>query len=166
MLPRPLLVLSLLALAGPPSPESPRPARPAPPDTPEATLAGMAWLAGTWSGEAWGGRFEAYYSTPQGGRVLGQSKLFRDGEEAYFEFEVFAPKDGLVFLQPYPGGRPADGFPLLRADPVERVAVFENPDKDWPTRIEYRRAADDELLILLSDPHGGSEKVERFELSR
>ena len=31
-------------------------------------IAQMDWLAGEWSGDMWGGRFHAYYTTPEGGR--------------------------------------------------------------------------------------------------
>lgn len=134
--------------------------------TPEAVLAEMGWLAGTWSGDMWGGRFEAHYSTPEGGRILSHSRLFVEGAERYYEFEVFEPGAELVRLTPYPRGKAADGFTLSEHDPVARKAVFENPEKDYPTRIVYQRVADDELVITLSDPHGGSEKTEVFDLRR
>ena len=51
-------------------------------------------------------------------------------------------------------------------DEQGQEAVFENPAKDWPTRITYQRAAADRLVITLSDPHGTSDKVERFDLQR
>jgi len=129
-------------------------------------VADLGWLAGTWSGDMWGGRFVAYYSTAEGGKVLSHSKLLEDGKVAFYEFEVFEERDGAVALQPYPGGKPADGFRLASLDGAARKATFENPEKDFPTRIVYERVADDRLTIVLSDPHGGSDKVERFELAR
>lgn len=134
--------------------------------SPTEVLAGMDWLAGTWSGDMWGGRFIAYYSTPEGGKILSHSKLLKDGDEAYFEFEVFEAREHVVWMQPYPGGRRAVGLRLATHDPEARKAVFENPDKDYPTRIVYQRVADDELVITLSDPHGQSDKVEVFALAR
>ena len=101
----------------------------------------------------------------RGRQVLSHSRLLKaDGQEAFFEFELFEVRGDEVYLQPFPGGRKAVGLSL--ADSGERKAVFENPDKDYPTRIVYERVADDELVITLSDPHGGSPKVERFELGR
>lgn len=135
---------------------------PAADDDPAARLASLGWLAGSWAGDAWGGRFHAHYSTPDGGKVLSYSRLVRDGREAYHEFEVFEARDGAVRLQPFPGGKRVDGFTLGTTG--EREAVFENPDKDWPTRITYARVADEKLVITLDDPHGGDPKVEVFEL--
>jgi hypothetical protein len=134
--------------------------------SPEKVLAEMDWLAGSWSGDMWGGRFHAHYSTPAGGKILSHSRLLHGQEESFYEFEVFEARERVVHLQPYPGGKKAGGFELKSHDAGERKAVFENPDKDYPTRIVYHRAADDELVITLSDPHGGSDKVEHFKLSR
>jgi hypothetical protein len=165
MLLRSLAILTLLALPIPLAPIHP-PQDDARPTSPEEVIAGMDWLAGTWSGDMWSGRFVAHYSTPEGGKVLSHSKLMKGDQEAFYEFELFEARDGQVFLQPFPGGRKADGFLLQSHDPKGRVLVFENPDKDYPTRIVYERPADDELVITLTDPHGESEKVERFALSR
>ena len=129
-------------------------------------LADMGWLAGEWSGDMWGGRFEAYYTTPEGGKIISHSKLMKGEEESFFEFEVFEPRGKGVFLQPFPGGRKAGGFELVEHVEADRRAVFENPDKDYPTRIVYHRTSEDELVITLSDPHGGSDKTDRFVLAR
>ncbi|MFT6042006.1 MAG: hypothetical protein ACI9C2_002183 [Gammaproteobacteria bacterium] len=135
-------------------------------DHPESIIAEMNWLAGTWSGDMWGGRFEAHYSTPDGGRILSHSRLFVDGEVGFFEFEVFEPKASSVFFQPYPGGVPAIGLTLVTHDAKARRAVFENSEKDFPTRIVYERVTDDQLVITLSDPHGGTEEKQTFKLSK
>lgn len=133
---------------------------------PRQVLAALGWLAGDWSGSMWGGTFTAYYSTPDGGRILSHSRLLQDESVAFYEFEVFEPDGERVLMQPYPGGEPAVGLHLVSHDPKARSATFENPDKDYPTRIVYQRTSDTELVITLSDPHGGSPKTERFELER
>jgi hypothetical protein len=126
----------------------------------------MSWLAGDWSGDAWGGRFHAHYTSPEGGRILSYSRLEQDGHDTYYEFEVFERRAAGVHLQPFPGGKRADGFELASHDAKLQQAVFENPKKDWPTRIVYQREAPERLVITLSDPHNKSDKVERFDLRR
>ena len=126
----------------------------------------MDWLAGSWSGPMWGGDFHAYYSGSDGGKILSHSRLLQEGREVFFEFEVFEPRDGVVYMQPFPGGKKATGFPLESHDPKSRKAVFVNPKKDYPTRITYHRVDEDHLVITLDDPHGESGKVEVFELDR
>lgn len=132
----------------------------------EKQIADMDWMAGTWSGSMWGGTFEAYYTTPEGGRVISHSRLMKDGKQAFYEFEMFEVSDGTVQMAPFPGGKRVVGLTLANLDRKQRKATFENKTKDYPTRIEYHRAADDRLVITLSDPHGGSDKREVFDLKR
>lgn len=134
--------------------------------TPIETLEGMHWLAGSWVGEMWGGEFHAFYSTPVGGKILSHSKLLQEHKVAFYEFEVFEPHEQGVVMRPFPGGQHVDDLMLDHVDASERKATFENPEKDYPTRITYQRVSDDELEIVLSDPHGESDKVERFKLRR
>jgi hypothetical protein len=129
-------------------------------------IADLAWLEGTWAGKMWGGRFVAWYGAPSGGRLVSYSRLMKDGKVAFYEFEVFEMAEGKVALRPFPGGKPAVGLTATGIDPKARNAVFENPDKDFPTRIVYHRTADDRLVITLSDPHGGRDKIQTFDLKR
>jgi hypothetical protein len=134
--------------------------------TTRSVLDQMDWLAGNWSGDMWGGRFVAHYTTPEGGMIISHSRLLINGQVNFYEFEVFEPEGDGVHFQPFPGGEPADGLSLTSHDVMARRAVFENKDKDFPTRIVFERVADDHLVITLSDPHGGSDEVETFNLFR
>ncbi len=134
--------------------------------TAEQSIAAMGCLAGNWSGPAWGGEFRAYYTTSEGGKVLSYSELVREGVVAYHEFERFEALDGGVVFTPFPRGKPATSLRLVDIDVAAHRFVFENPNKDYPTRIVYHRVSQDNLVITLSDPHGGSDKVERFDLRR
>jgi|GEM_PF-1587253 len=129
-------------------------------------ITSMSWLAGTWSGAMWGGTFEAYYTTPEGGRIISHSRLMKNGKEAFYEFEMFEVRDGSVQMAPFPGGKRVVGVTLADLDSKQRKATFENKNKDYPTRIEYHRTTDDRLVITLSDPYGKSDKREVFDLKR
>jgi Domain of unknown function (DUF6265) len=131
-------------------------------------ISSMSWIAGDWEGEMWGGTFHAYYCTPEGGKVMSYNTLTKNDKIGFYEFEVFElDSKGRVIFRPFPGGR-ASATPLLLADcdAKARKVVFENKKKDYPTRITYHRVADDRLVITLSDPFGGSDKVETFDLRR
>ena len=121
----------------------------------------LAWLAGMWSGPMWGGEFVATYNAPAGGKLLSFSELRKGDTAAFYEFEVFeATEKGLVFT-PYPRGQKKEAFKLTSSEADK--AVFENPEKDFPTRIEYHRKEKDRLVITLS---GGGGKTETFDLKR
>jgi hypothetical protein len=126
-----------------------------------AKIDSLAWLAGKWAGPMWGGEFTATYTAPAGGKLLSFSELRKDGKAAFYEFEVFeATAEGLVFT-PYPGGKRKETFKLASGE--ANRAVFENPAKDFPTRIDYHRKEKDRLVITLS---GGGDKTETFDLKR
>ena len=126
-------------------------------------LAALKWLAGDWSGEMWGGVFHAYYSTPEGGRILSYSRLEKGGKSVFYEFEKLdVQKDQVVYI-PFPGGQRKEHFLLTKS--AAKSAVFEQPEKDFPTRIEFVRDGD-VLRITLSDPHNKSDQKEVFVLKR
>lgn len=131
-----------------------------------SSLDELAWLAGDWSGDMWGGKFNAYYTTPEGGKIISHSRLTHGSEVSFYEFEVFEAHEETVRLQPYPEGKPASSFLLKSHEPATFKAVFENPENDYPKRIVYQRASPGNLVITLSDPFGGSDKVETFDLKR
>ncbi len=150
-----LLVSTVVAIAGPSSKSKPADA-----------IAAMGWLAGDWEGPNWGGTFHAYYCTPEGGRVMSYNYLIKKEKKVYFEFEVFEQDGDNVVFRPFPGGKQATSLTLTECDAKARKVVFENPEKDFPTRIEYHRVTDDRLVITLSDPHHDSDKVDKFDLKR
>lgn len=150
-----ILCGAVVAVAGPKSKKAPT-----------EQIASMDWLAGDWVGEIWGGHFHAYYCTPEGGRVMSYNYLEKSGKKTYFEFEVFEPEGDKVMFRPFPGGKKATPLTLTSCDPQKRKVVFENPEKDFPTKMVYHRVEDDRLVITLSDPHHESDKVEKFDLKR
>lgn len=131
----------------------------------QSPAADLSWLAGDWSADAWGGRLDARYLTARGGHAIGYSRLMRDATQAYFEFEVFEPAGGGVRLTPYPRGQRATSLFSTLIDPNAEKAVFENMEKDYPTRIVYQRTPAGELVVTLDDPHGLTGKREVFEFA-
>lgn len=137
-----------------------------------ADAAALEWLAGRWVGTVEGARgvsrFEAHYTNPQGGVVLGMSKSFGEGDRLlWFEFERFEVREGVLSVTPHPNGRPSVTFKLKSYDAATRKAVFANPEHDFPTEISYQRVADDRVELLVSGPtKAGGSSVMVFSLSR
>ena len=113
-----------------------------------------------------GGIYRAYYTTPEGGKIISYNELAKDGKAAFYEFELFRIEEENVVFNPFPRGRKATALTLTECDPQSRRVVFENPAKDFPTRIEYHRIADDRLVIRLTDPHNESEQMQLYDLKR
>jgi len=122
-----LLALALcLALAAP--------AIPAFADEPD-----FGWLAGHWRAEDGGRISEEVWMQPRGGLMTGMARTLHDGRAVSFEFaHITTGEDAAYFAQP--GGQPPVRFDLVSQD--GHSAAFENPDHDFPQRIEYAREGD------------------------
>lgn len=130
-------------------------------------IAQLAWLEGVWRGRIGVQDFEARYTGAEGGQILSASKYTANGKAAGFEFERFEEKDGTLILTPFPDGKSSVSFRLSRHDAKARLAVFENPQHDFPRKISYQRVAEDSLTILAAGPgKDGKESVLRYELRR
>ncbi len=131
----------------------------------EEQLQDLGYLAGSWAGPMGDAVFEAWYSTPEGGKVLSSSQLLAGGQLLFYEFEKFEVAEDKVVLTPFPGGQQAAQFELVEVDAKGCSATFDSPKNDFPSRIVYAKDERGHLVITLSDPHGGSDQQEVFDLA-
>ena len=121
----------------------------------------LAWLAGHWcSGDA-GERIEETWLAPHGGELLGLSRTLKGERSVAFEFLRIASVDGVQTYLAQPGGRPPTGFALGAAG--KDWVRFENPEHDFPQRIEYRREGDRLRAEIAGPGEQGKEMVITFE---
>lgn len=125
----------------------------------------LSWLEGAWTTQAWGGTLNADYITRADGFTIGYTHLVKDGSPTpvYHEFEVFGRDAEGHYLVPHPGGKPSPRFALVSHD--AQIAIYENPSKDFPTRIVYQRVAGT-LVITLSDPVKNSSEPQVFVFTK
>lgn len=116
-------------------------------------LRALAFMSGTWCSTASPGAtlIEEHYSTPSANLMLGTTRYLRDGVTVGHEFSRIEADSAGVVLTPMPSGQPAVPFRLTEI--AHRRAVFENPDHDFPVRIEYERT-DRELIARVLGPDG------------
>ncbi|MCO5170397.1 MAG: DUF6265 family protein [Planctomycetes bacterium] len=134
---------------------------------PEGGVAALGWLEGRWRGPGGRGQtFEAIYTSPEGGVILGVTKGFSGDRVTFTEFERIEARGGEVVLTPFPGGREACTFTLTEHDAAARRAVFANPDNDFPARIVFERPEDGALRITLEGAPGGTPRVMVLDLRR
>lgn len=102
---------------------------------PAATTRDLAWMEGRWT--AWqDGRFvEEIWTGPRGTVLLGLNRTVGNDSRTSFEFMRIEEREGSLVFVAQPGGSPPTDFPL--ASLHGRVAVFENPAHDFPTRVVY-----------------------------
>lgn len=66
---------------------------------PEATLDDALWMVGSWTGTAFGKRFEEVWNPPSAGSMVGMFKLFDDDGASMYELMVMTVEDGTLNLK-------------------------------------------------------------------
>lgn len=93
---------------------------------PKASIEDLAWFAGTWIGEAFGGRGEESWSAPSGGTMVGTFKLMIDGQVTLYELLLLVPENESVtmkvkhFSADFAAWEEKEGylsFPLVKLEP-------------------------------------------------
>ncbi|WP_243471441.1 DUF6265 family protein [Winogradskyella sp. MH6] len=65
----------------------------------EPKLENIAWIAGAWHGEAFGGITEEIWSEPSGGSMMATFKLIVDEKVQFYEIEVIREIEDSLILQ-------------------------------------------------------------------
>jgi len=103
----------------------------------QPTLETISWLAGQWQEENERGLTEELWMPARGRMMLGVNRTSKDANRTGdFEYLRIAQHKGNITYYASPGGAEATGFELTEAD--DKHVVFENPEHDFPKRIEYR----------------------------
>lgn len=109
----------------------------------------LGWLQGHWCGGSEERRIEEIWLQPSGGELLGLGRTTTQDQTLSFEFLRIAVIEGHTTYLAQPGGREPTPF-RLAATGTGSVR-FENPDHDFPTRIEYQRDGN-RLNAVISGP--------------
>lgn len=114
---------------------------------PPATIGDITWLAGRWVGKGLGGSAEDIIAPPSDGQMMGMFRHSkRDGSLNFYEFYVFAEKDGTLtqrlkhFSPMLSGWEEKDEFvefPLVKIE--KRAAYFDG--------LSYRLESDGGLTV-------------------
>ena len=136
---------------------------------PQFEVKDLAWFAGSWECSAFGGTFEEHWSSPSGGSLVGMGKLVAGGETQFMEF-MSIEKNGtdihmwMVLDAPSKGDKKPMPFKLKSLK--DKVAVFENPKNDFPSKITYKMRADGNLWCQIEGLQGGKAAKEDFDFLR
>tara|TARA_R110002073_G_scaffold279026_1_gene442847 strand:- start:87509 stop:88018 length:510 start_codon:yes stop_codon:yes gene_type:complete len=68
-------------------------------DAPTATINDVAWIAGLWKGEAFGGVTEENWSAPSNGSMMAAFKVSAEGKVLFYELEIIRELEGSLILQ-------------------------------------------------------------------
>ena len=134
--------------------------------SPKADLSEIAWMAGHWKGEAFGGITEEIWSPPLGGSMMFSFKLVVDGEIGFYELgHIRQVDETLVYeLKHFHGD-------LKGWEEKDEVQSFKfvkiEDDRAYFEGFTFEQVSDNEINIyaLIEDGDTGTDEV-RFNFTR
>lgn len=133
--------------------------------SPKANLSQVAWIAGHWQGEAFGGITEEVWTAQRGNSILGAFKLVIDNKVKFYEICQIAQEfETIIFRLKHFDSKligweekdETQDFPLVK---IEKDAVyFDN--------FTIKRISEDHIIFyVVMENNGKSEEVE-FKYNR
>jgi hypothetical protein len=105
------------------------------------TLEDLHWLKGCWRTQGEGAVITEVWSAPPLPAMLGYAYTVRDGELRDWEQTRIEVIDGAPAFIAMPRGGAPVRFRMAASEGARRAA-FENPEHDFPKRVEYWREGD------------------------
>jgi len=128
----------------------------------------LAWMAGDWQCTlADGSAFQEIWLPPVGGTMQGMGRQIKGGKVVFMEFLSIEPdKEGkpimyIMLGAPSRGDKKPRQFKMTSS--AGEKAVFEWPENDFPSKIEYARRSPSNLYCQISGKPGGKETVEVYD---
>lgn len=124
----------------------------------------LRWISGCWENRSETRLSQEYWLPPVGDAMLGVNRLVRDGKLRFYEFlRIRQIGDSILYIVK-PSGQKEASFTLIEVS--DSLAVFENPEHDFPQRIVYQLNGDGTLAARIEGMQNGKERVENFPYRR
>ncbi len=128
------------------------------------TTSSLAWMSGRWCAAPGDEDVEELWLPPRGDMLLGMSRAVASSGTVAFEYLRIVETEGILHYVAQPGGRPPTSF--RQTGSGTQWIRFENPDHDFPQRIEYRRDGDKLYAEIAGPGEDGKETVIPFDYRR
>lgn len=118
-------------------------------ERPRATVADLAWLAGSWTGEGLGGTVDEVWSEPGGGAMVGYFRLVKDGKAVFYEIMTLLEHEGSVELRLKHVNADMTGWEEKNDFVTFKLAKLE-PRAAWFSGVTFKRISDDVMESYLA----------------
>lgn len=123
-----------------------------------AKISDIGWMTGTWTGSAFGGTIVESFGSPDGGCIMGTSRIVSNGKAIHKEFVLLEEREGSVV---YEVKLPSKNHVFTLKEVGKSHAMWEDQANEWPKTITYRREGDT-LHVALD----GGGKLETIVMKR
>jgi hypothetical protein len=122
------------------------------------------WLSGHWCGQSGDQLIEEFWLPDEGDVAIGVGRTVKAGKTVSFEFMRIETRDGETNFIAVLAGQEPTKFKLTASG--ADWARFENPQHDFPKRIEFRLTGSGMHAEIAGPGRDGKEEVIPFEYRR
>jgi uncharacterized protein DUF6265 len=122
------------------------------------------WLSGHWCGRSGDQVIEEFWLPAAGDIAIGVGRTVKDGKTVSHEFMRIVTRDGVTSFIAVLEGQPPTAFKLIASG--KHWARFENPQHDFPQRIEIRRTETGLHAEIAGPGKDGKEEVIPVDYTR
>lgn len=129
-------------------------------------LENIAWISGTWHGEAFGGKVEEIWSEPSGGSMMATFKLLVEGQIGFYEIEVIREINNSLLLQLKHFKANLKGWET-KDETVDFPLKYITKDKVVFEGMTFQRISDTQMTVFVDVKNDAGEIEElKFEYTR
>ena len=110
----------------------------------ETPVGSVSWMSGCWVASSGDRHWQEVWMEPRGGLMMGMAREVRGDVVAVYEFLRLHVEDGSLVYSAHPSGQQPADFNTSRVS--GDMVRFENPDHDFPQKLEYHKTTPDSLL--------------------
>ena len=130
--------------------------------SPKAKIEDVAWIAGHWQGEAFGGITEEVWSPPMGDGMVASFRLVVEGKTSFYEIETITEENGSLILRLKHFGADLKGWEE-KDEAIDFPLVKLEPHKAYFDGMTFEKTSEDEMNVyVLMKYDDGTEKEMKF----
>lgn len=123
----------------------------------------IAWISGTWHGEAFGGKTEEIWSEPSGGSMMATFKLINDDKVTFYEIEIIREIKNSLILQLKHFNNDLTGWET-KDETVDFSLIEITPNKVIFEGMIFERIGDKEMNVYV-DIHNEDGSIENVKFN-
>jgi hypothetical protein len=116
--------------------------------SPKAGINDVAWIAGHWQGEAFGGMTEEIWSPPMGDAMMAAFRLVKDGKTDFYEIEAITEENGSLVLRLKHFATDLKGWEE-KDERVDFPLVKLKPNKAYFDGMTFEKISEEEMNIYV-----------------
>jgi hypothetical protein len=133
--------------------------------SPKADLEAVAWIAGHWRGEAFGGIAEEIWTPPLGGSMMAAFKVTVDGKVKFYELETIMEQGDTLVLKLKHFSSNLHGWEEKK-ETVDFKLVKVMDEKVYFDGMTFEKVGADRMNVYVLTGDDGQEKETRFAYDR